>query len=182
MGPSGGGKSSFLTTLAGKASYGDVTGSVWVNGQPGSLTDPEYKHLVGFVPQDDIMMRDLTVEENIEFAALTRLPASWSQERKLAFADGVIRILGLEDVRESLIGDETTRGISGGQRKRVNIGIEMAADPCLILLDEPTSGLDSAGSLQVHKTERRGRVQRVIPIPSSPPLTRFAERFAKSLI
>ncbi len=95
------------------------------------------------------MMRDMTVEENIEFAALTRLPASWSQGRKLAFADGIIRILGLDDVRESLIGDETTRGISGGQRKRVNIGIEMAADPCIILLDEPTSGLDSAGSLQV---------------------------------
>lgn len=185
MGPSGGGKSSFLTTLAGKASYGVVSGHVFINGQPGWLTDPRFKHLVGFVPQDDVMMRDLTVEENIvsaafhggsgcmhaslarrntptsraqppptscvaqEFAALTRLPSSWSRERKLAFADRVISVLGLEDVRESLIGDETTRGISGGQRKRVNIGIEMAADPSIILLDEPTSGLDSAGSLQV---------------------------------
>lgn len=69
MGPSGGGKSSFLTTLAGKASYGVVSGSVFINGEQGWLTDPRYKHLVGFVPQDDIMLRDLTVEENIGAAA-----------------------------------------------------------------------------------------------------------------
>lgn len=65
MGPSGSGKSTLLTTLAGKAAYGTPTGDVYVNGRPGWLTEPRFKHLVGFVPQDDIMMRDLTVEENI---------------------------------------------------------------------------------------------------------------------
>lgn len=65
MGPSGSGKTSFLTTLVGKAYYGVVSGSVSINGQTGWLTDPQYKHLVGFVPQEDVMMRDLTVEENI---------------------------------------------------------------------------------------------------------------------
>ena len=60
-----------------------------------------------------------------------------------------IDILNLYDVRHSLIGDENTRGISGGQRKRVNIGIEMVADPAVLFLDEPTSGLDSTGSLEV---------------------------------
>lgn len=100
-----------------------------------------------------------------EFAALTRLPRSWSHARKIEFADRVIIDLGLEKVRESLVGDETTRGISGGERKRVNIGIELAADPSILLLDEPTSGLDSAGSMQVRRETwyksshcRRGRI------------------------
>ena len=84
-----------------------------------------------------------------EFAAITRLPKSWSYSRKIEFADRVIGDLGLDKVRESLVGDETTRGISGGERKRVNIGIELAADPSVLLLDEPTSGLDSTASMQV---------------------------------
>jgi ABC-type nitrate/sulfonate/bicarbonate transport system ATPase subunit len=96
------------------------------------------------VPQDDIMMRDLTVEENIMFAAMTRLPSSWSSDRKLAFGDYVIELLGLSEIRNSPIGDEATRGISGGQRKRVNIGIELAADPVILALDEPTSGLGAS--------------------------------------
>lgn len=149
MGPSGAGKTTCLTTLAGKATYGELTGRVFINGAPGLLTDTAYRHLLGFVPQDDVMHRDLTVEENVTHAAMTRLPASWSADKKLAFADYVLELLGLSEIRESPIGDETTRGISGGQRKRVNIALELAADPQVLLLDEPTSGLDAAGCTAV---------------------------------
>ena len=150
MGPSGAGKTTCLSALCGKASsYGVLSGSVFINGAPGSLTDASLRHLVGFCPQEDVMLRDLTVRENIVFSAETRLPATWTRERKLAFADSVIDLLDLCAVVDGIVGDEDVRGISGGQRKRVNIGIEMASDPLCLFLDEPTSGLDAAGSLSV---------------------------------
>ena len=147
MGPSGAGKSTFVTTLAGKAYYGNPTGTIKINGVVRPLND--FKKVVGFVPQEDIMMRDLTVKENIWFSAQTRLPTNWTTKRKKRYRDATIQVLGLHDIRHSMIGDENTRGISGGQRKRVNIGLEMVADPLVLFLDEPTSGLDSTSSMEV---------------------------------
>ena len=151
MGPSGAGKTTLLSALSGKAAaYGRVGGTLAINGIEGrALADPRVRHLVGFVPQEDVMLRDQTVESIIHFAAVTRLPASLPAAAKRAHADAVIDVLGLREIRTSIIGDELTRGISGGQRKRVNIGIELAADPLVLLLDEPTSGLDAAASLDV---------------------------------
>lgn len=123
------------------------------------------------VPQDDIMMRDLTVEENIMFAAMTRLPSSWSSDRKLAFGDYVIELLGLSEIRNSPIGDEATRGISGGQRKRVNIGIELAADPVILALDEPTSGLGASVAAAVCDVVMVARL--LLPVCSPLVITRF---------
>jgi ABC-type multidrug transport system ATPase subunit len=147
MGPSGAGKSTFVTTLAGKAYYGDSQGIIKINGKIRPLND--FKKVVGFVPQEDIMMRDLTVKENIWFSAQTRLPTNWSTKRKKRYRDATINVLGLHEIRHSMIGDENTRGISGGQRKRVNIALEMVADPLVLFLDEPTSGLDSTSSMEV---------------------------------
>ena len=151
MGPSGAGKTTLLSAVAGKvAAYGNMGGVLSVNGTPvRSLADERVRHLVGFVPQEDVMLRDQTVESIIHFAATTRLPASLPVAAKRAHADAVIDVLGLGEIRGCVIGDELTRGISGGQRKRVNIGIELAADPLVLLLDEPTSGLDAAASLDV---------------------------------
>ena len=78
-----------------------------------------------------------------------RLPRAWDLARKKEFVRATLSILGLEEIRHSRIGDETVRGISGGQRKRVNIGLELVADPTVLFLDEPTSGLDSTSSLEV---------------------------------
>lgn len=86
------------------------------------------------------MMRDLTVEENLTVSALSRLPTTWSEERKRRFVDDTISLLGLREIKDKKIGDENKRGISGGQRKRVNIGMELVADPTVLFLDEPTSG------------------------------------------
>ena len=147
MGPSGAGKSTFVTTLAGKSYYGDTVGQILINGEERPLSD--FKRVVGFVPQEDIMMRDLTVKENIWFSAQTRLPSDWSVKRKKRYRDATIEVLGLQEIRHSPIGDENTRGISGGQRKRVNIALEMVADPLVLFLDEPTSGLDSTSSMEV---------------------------------
>ncbi|KAL4449383.1 hypothetical protein ABPG77_007027 [Micractinium sp. CCAP 211/92] len=145
MGPSGAGKTSLLNALAGKAaSYGVQTGVVLVNGQPDRLE--RYKPIMGFVPQDDIMHSKLTVEENLLFSARFRLPAHYTREQHLFYVEKALHVLQLEDVRDELVGDEETRGISGGQKKRVNVGLELVADPSLLFLDEPTSGLDSSSS------------------------------------
>ena len=71
------------------------------------------------------------------------------ESSKLAHAGAVIAALGLHRVRHSIVGDEQSRGVSGGERKRLNIGIELAAAPLLLLLDEPTSGLDSSAALEL---------------------------------
>jgi len=97
------------------------------------------------------MLRELTVRENIVYSARIRLP-SWSAKEIEDHVNAVINALGLDHVQHSQIGDEFTRGVSGGQRKRVNIGIELAACPIALFLDEPTSGLDSTAALSVCQT------------------------------
>eukprot|EP00878_Enallax_costatus_P029186 GHUV01031627.1.p1 GENE.GHUV01031627.1~~GHUV01031627.1.p1 ORF type:complete len:444 (+),score=150.65 GHUV01031627.1:209-1540(+) len=114
-----------------------------------------HKRLMGFVPQDDVMYRNLTVEENLTYSACFRLPGSTSESQRTQVVANAIAVLGLGDVRHSLIGDEEVRGISGGQRKRVNVGIELVADPSLMFLDEPTSGLDSTASKLVVQALKR---------------------------
>lgn len=142
LGPSGAGKTTFLSLIANKV---DPTGGkLLVNGKEGSLT--EYRRLVGYVPQEDIMLRELTVYENIRHAAMMRLPSTMPKAKKLDRVEKVMESLDLMHIKDSIIGDELRRGISGGQRKRVNVAMELVMDPALICLDEPTSGLDSTSS------------------------------------
>ncbi|KAI6676541.1 hypothetical protein NL676_037337 [Syzygium grande] len=144
MGPSGAGKTSFLSALAGKAVGCSTTGVILINGKRESIHS--YKKITGFVPQDDIVHGNLTVEENLWFSAKCRLPAKMPKADKVLVVERVIESLGLQSVRDSLVGTVEKRGISGGQRKRVNVGLEMVMEPSLLILDEPTSGLDSASS------------------------------------
>jgi len=145
MGPSGAGKSTFLAMISGKVDR--TGGTLKVNGEEKELTS--LKPVIGFVPQNDIMLRELTVEENIRHSALMRLPATMPLEEKLTRVQDVIETLDIGHIRDSVIGDEKIRGISGGQIKRVNIALEMVIKPSLLCLDEPTSGLDSTTSLSV---------------------------------
>lgn len=112
------------------------------------------RQIVGFVPQEDIMCRNLTVEQNLYYSAMTRLPVSWSDKRKSSFCDSVIAMLGLDDLRHIKIGDEKERGISGGQRKRVNIALEMVADPTGESIHPPTSPSVSVSSAEPHLRQR----------------------------
>jgi len=93
------------------------------------------------------MMRSMSVRQNIQFQADFRLPASMTKIEKLNAVNKVIKELGLEHVQNQVIGDELIRGISGGQRKRTNVAMEMVVNPSILVLDEPTSGLDSTSSL-----------------------------------
>ncbi|KAJ3177496.1 hypothetical protein HDU85_005863 [Gaertneriomyces sp. JEL0708] len=145
MGPSGAGKTTFMNVLMGKVDR--THGKLFINNKESEMQ--AYKKIIGYVPQEDIMLRELTVRENILHAARIKLPATWTNEQIESYADAVVDALNLTHVANTVIGDETTRGVSGGQRKRVNIGLELAAVPIAMFLDEPTSGLDSTAALSV---------------------------------
>lgn len=159
MGPSGAGKTTFLNALAGKPTGCEISGLVLINGKVESVLS--YRKIIGFVPQDDIVHGNLTVEENLWFSARCRLPADMSKADKVLVVERVIESLGLQVVRDSLVGTVEKRGISGGQRKRVNVGLEMVMEPSLLILDEPTSGLDSASSQLLLRALRREALEGV---------------------
>jgi len=145
MGPSGCGKSTLLSLLSGKLR--PTRGTIFLNGKPGSVREM-YK-LIGFVPQEDVMLTSLTVMELLWFSAICRLPRDLPRATLNAWVHMVLDLLRLAQHRHKRIGDAQRRGLSGGQRKRVNVAIELVADPSLIFLDEPTSGLDSTAALEL---------------------------------
>ncbi|KAK3267078.1 hypothetical protein CYMTET_24341 [Cymbomonas tetramitiformis] len=150
MGPSGCGKTSLINVLSGKAGrHGKVSGYVAVNEKPFSAA--EMKGVMGFVPQDDTVLDDLTVLENIQFSAKLRLQPATTVQARHTLVLSVLEILGLTHIQNSCVGSVEKRGISGGQKKRVNIGVEMVADPSVLFLDEPTSGLGATDTLLVMK-------------------------------
>ncbi len=134
MGPSGCGKSTLLRILNG--SVLPSTGAVFINGL--DLVD-NYAYLktqIGFVPQDDIVHKELTVEQSIFYAAKIRLKGI-PDEMISQKTETLLRQLNISEARHRLVAD-----ISGGQRKRVSIAIELLSDPAVLFLDEPTSPLD----------------------------------------
>lgn len=147
MGGSGAGKTSLLNALCGRAFYGEVTGTVKVNGHKTSIE--EHSSAVGFVPQDDIVYAELTVRENFVFSGKFQLPKGTPMQEIEDLADETMASLGLSRVMHSIVGDVTRRGVSGGEKKRVNIGLELMARPRILFLDEPTSGLDANSALMV---------------------------------
>jgi len=147
MGPSGAGKTTFMNVLCGKATYGTMSGTVRLNGKESSIS--EIRPVTGFVPQDDIVHEELTVREQIYYSAKLRNPARTSETRLNRIVDDVLHAMQLVWIQHSIVGSVEKRGISGGQRKRVNIGLELAACPIVLFLDEPTSGLDATTSLGI---------------------------------
>ncbi|KAL0777422.1 hypothetical protein CaCOL14_006940 [Colletotrichum acutatum] len=148
MGGSGAGKSTFVNVLMGKTK--NTGGTVAVNSSPDKLK--RYKKVIGYVPQDDIVLPELTVYENIVHSAKIRLPQTWSTADIESHVDSVIDCLELSHVRSSLVGSVAVPIISGGQRKRVSIGMELASAPMAIFLDEPTSGLDATAASSLMRT------------------------------
>uniref|UniRef100_F6T9N5 ATP-binding cassette sub-family G member 2-like n=2 Tax=Ciona intestinalis TaxID=7719 RepID=F6T9N5_CIOIN len=142
MGPTGSGKTSLLDVLAQrKDPKGLKEGIVLINGERPPV---DFRLMSGYVVQDDVVMGTLTVRENLAFSANLRLSTKKfdAKARKLK-VDDVIEQLGLQACADTPVGNEFVRGVSGGERKRVNIGMEMILDPPVLFLDEPTTGLDA---------------------------------------
>ncbi|KHN00138.1 ABC transporter G family member 18-like [Glycine soja] len=147
MGPSGAGKSTFLDALAGRIAKGSLEGSVRIDGKP--VTTSYMKMVSSYVMQDDQLFPMLTVFETFMFAAEVRLPPSISRSEKKKRVYELLDQLGLQSATHTYIGDEGRRGVSGGERRRVSIGIDIIHKPSLLFLDEPTSGLDSTSAYSV---------------------------------
>ncbi|MBM5802024.1 MAG: ATP-binding cassette domain-containing protein, partial [Cyanobacteria bacterium K_DeepCast_35m_m2_023] len=132
VGGSGAGKSSLLTTIVGQNM--GYSGTIRINGSELRHSYEAIKQEIGFVPQDDIVHLDLTVEEVLRYSARLKLP---DREQQRQAVERVLQELEIGHRRKALV-----RNLSGGQRKRVSIGVELIADPRILCLDEPTSGLD----------------------------------------
>jgi len=147
MGPSGAGKTILLSAILGKLSPSwSTTGSILINGLSSIAT---LRHMVGYVPQDDIVHSELSVFENVNLHAQLRLSRSWSADEKEEFTGLAIKALGLQKVADVRIGDSKQAGVSGGQRKRTCIASELVSAPAVLFLDEPTTGLDSTTSMEL---------------------------------
>ncbi|KAI3936137.1 hypothetical protein MKW92_041229 [Papaver armeniacum] len=146
MGPSGCGKSTLLDALAGRlASNTRQSGLIQVNGRKQRLAFGTS----AYVTQDDTLTMTLTVEEAVYYSALLQLPDSMTTLEKKERVETTIKDMGLYEARNTRIGGWSAKGLSGGQKRRVSICIEILTRPKLLFLDEPTSGLDSAASYHV---------------------------------
>ena len=149
MGPSGAGKTTLLEILTGQKS--PSSGNILINGQDLHKNWGRFRDRIGYVPQEDIMHRDLSVYEVLYYAAKLKLPSDLPNKEIELIVEGLLTKMGLAHIRNNIIGGEKVRGISGGQRKKVNIALELLTEPDLLFLDEPTSGLDSSSTLDVMK-------------------------------
>jgi ATP-binding cassette subfamily G (WHITE) protein 2 len=137
MAPTGGGKTSLINALAGRAAKGGIlSGEIIVNGAP---RDRNFRGISAYVMQDDLLFANLTVRETLEFAAKMRLPREVSDTTKKALMEEIIRELGLTKAENTFIGNEFKRGVSGGERKRTNIAIGKLQLFYLVCLSAPLS-------------------------------------------
>lgn len=143
MGVSGAGKTTLLDVLATRTTMGVITGEALVDGRQ---RDDSFQRKTGYVQQQDLHLSTTTVREALNFSALLRQPAHVSKQEKLDYVTDVIKLLDMDEYADAVVG-VPGEGLNVEQRKRLTIGVELAAKPQLLLfLDEPTSGLDSQTS------------------------------------
>jgi ABC-type multidrug transport system ATPase subunit len=145
VGPSGAGKTTLLNVLAGRlpATHGGVTlGST-------DISRSDCAREIAYVTQEDSLFAHTTPREAMAFSARLRLPRHMADAEKLLRAEKMVELLGLQSCADTYVGSEMHRGISGGEKKRTSIGVELVTNPMLLLLDEPTSGLDSFAAVTV---------------------------------
>ena len=144
MGGSGTGKSTLLSILNG--SLKPQEGTITINGH--DISEPGAKDLIGFVPQDDLLIEELTVYQNLLFTARLCF-AGMSEEEIDHRVMKTLKDLGLDAAKDLKVGSPINKYISGGQRKRLNIALELIREPAVLFLDEPTSGLSSSDTEKV---------------------------------
>lgn len=176
MGGSGCGKSTLMEVLRGRMYSGQVSGTAYIPqkdecidfSSPSHLT--RYRQNFAFVPQDDVLYGNLTVEENVMLSALLKCKSKQTPD----YIRSLLESMGLDStLHNKLVGTVANRGISGGQRKRVSIAMEIVTRKPIIVLDEPTSGLDSTGSYLVLKVLRDIPDTTVITILHQPRFNSF---------
>jgi ABC transport system ATP-binding/permease protein len=146
MGGSGVGKTTMLNILHGKTK--PTSGNLYINGYDINEDSEELKGLIGFVPQDDMLIEELTVYQNLYFNARLCF-GDYNEEQIKNTVQKVLQDLDLYEIKDLQVGDIMNKKVSGGQRKRLNIGLELMREPVVLFIDEPTSGLSSFDSEKV---------------------------------
>ena len=150
-GPSGSGKSTLLNTLACRLDVNTVyEGEIRLNGEP--YDNAELKRVSGYVMQDDLLSAFLTVKETLRFTAELRLPRAFTDQERTDRVEEVLEDLSLRHVQNNAVGSPSKQGISGSERKRLCVGMQLLNRPQLLFLDEPTTGLDSVTALDLLHT------------------------------
>ena len=179
MGASGSGKSTLLRTLAGQLQ--PTHGEVLLNNKPLYANLESLKHYITYIPQEDAFDEHLTIEENLDFAAAIRSPhlSRWDRARRI---DGKLVELGLSERRDSIVGSPMKKTLSGGERKRLNIGLDMIGSADIYLFDEPTSGLSSKDSEHVIEIIRSMSHNKIVLVTIHQPTSKLFQMFSKALL
>ena len=155
IGPSGSGKTTLLNFLSQRleTSAQKINGDIFINGEKMQDID-KIRDKVGYVTQFDDQMPKSTVEENFRFVANLIYSSKLTKAKIDEIIEATIKSLRLQNVRNTIVGSETVRGLSGGERKRVSVGIELITNPSILFMDEPTTGLDATTALEIMEIAR----------------------------
>jgi ABC-type multidrug transport system ATPase subunit/ABC-type multidrug transport system permease subunit len=179
MGASGSGKSTLLKVLAGQLQ--PSAGQVLLNGQSLYPNLDQLKHYVSYIPQEDAFDEHLTIGENLLFAAAIRSPHLSRRDRSRRL-EGKLIELGLNERRDAVVGSAVKKTLSGGERKRLNIGLDMIGSADVYLFDEPTSGLSSKDSEHVIEIIRSMAHNKIIIVTIHQPSSKLFQMFHKAIL
>jgi ABC transport system ATP-binding/permease protein len=179
MGASGSGKSTLLRVLAGQLP--PSTGEVVLNGQSLYRNLDALKHYISYMPQQDAFDEHLTIGENLQFAAAIRAP-HLSRRDRVRRLDAKLIELGLSERRDAVVGSPERKTLSGGERKRLNIGLDMIGMSDVYLFDEPTSGLSSKDSEHVMEIIRGMAHNKIIVVTIHQPSSKIFQMFHKAIL
>ncbi len=179
MGASGCGKSTLMRVLSGQ--HQPQQGEVLLNGQSLYHDLDALRGYIAHIPQEDAFDEHLTIEENLEFAAAIRAPHLTSSDRSRRI-DGKLAELGLSERRNNLVGSQTNKVLSGGERKRLNIGLDMIGNADVFLFDEPTSGLSSKDAEHVIDIIRSMAHNKIVLVTIHQPTSKIFQMFSKALL
>ena len=179
MGASGSGKSTLLKVLAGQLQ--PTSGEVILNGQSLYQNLDTLKHYVSYMPQQDAFDEHLTIGENLQFAAAIRAP-HLSRRDRMRRLEGKLIELGLGERRDAVVGSPERKTLSGGERKRLNLGLDMIGMSDVYLFDEPTSGLSSKDSEHVMEIIRGMAHNKIIIVTIHQPSSKLFQMFHKAIL
>ncbi len=179
MGASGSGKSTLMRVIGGQLQSG--RGEVLLNGQPLYENLDALKRYVSYIPQEDAFDEHLTIGENLQFAAAIRSPHLSRRDRTRRL-DAKLLELGLSERRDSIVGSPVKKTLSGGERKRLNIGLDMIGSADVYLFDEPTSGLSSKDSEHVIEIIRGMAHNKIIIVTIHQPSSKLFQMFHKAIL
>ncbi len=179
MGASGSGKSTLLKAICGQGQ--PTTGAILLNGQSLYRNLEPLRGYVAYIPQDDAFDEDLSILENLDYAAAIRSPHLSAKDR-LRRIDSKLIELGLSERRDSVVGSSVKKHLSGGERKRLNIGLDMISSADVYLFDEPTSGLSSKDSEHVIEIIRSLSHNKIVLVTIHTPTSKIFQMFNKAIL